>query len=35
MRMNGAGFDLQLSVNIAITGGETGCLPVSFQSSVG
>ena len=35
MRMNGAGFDLQSSVNIAITGGETGCLPVSFQSSVG
>ena len=35
MRMNCAGFDLQSRVNLAITGGETGCLPVSFQSSVG
>ena len=33
--MNGAGLDLQSRVNLAIPGGETGYLPVSFQSSVG
>ena len=30
---NGAGLDLQSRVNLAISGGKTGYLPVSFQSS--
>ena len=33
MGMNGAGLDLQSRVNPAISGGKTGYLPVSFQSS--
>ena len=35
MGINVAGLDLQSRVNLAIPGGETGYLPVSFQSSVG
>ena len=35
MGMNGAALDLQSRVNLEIPGGETGYLPVSFQSSVG